>query len=89
MTSTNNIHSLIDQLNTDCCDFDDTQNNPEDEQNVMNDVDPDVNFYQRISCDCKYYQDCVLECTSDQKETMSIIHLNSRSVYANFDSIKM
>lgn len=53
---------------------------------MLTDVDPDMHFYN-ICHNCKYYHDENV-ITLDKPECMSIIPLNSRSLYANFEHIK-
>lgn len=56
-------------------------------QDVEHDIDPDNNFFTSFDSDCCYY-------TSEQFNkinrisNLSVIHINSRSLYANFTNIK-
>lgn len=58
--------------------------NEEKLNSVVNDIDPDKNFYRNITNVCKYHQDLKFA-TND---TFSIIHFNSRSLQANFEHVK-
>lgn len=51
--------------------------------NMVNDVDPDLHFYNHILCNCKYYHDEQIKALN-KADHMSILHLNCRSSYANF-----
>lgn len=51
-----------------------------------NDIDPDVNLYKDWSSGSKYYTENQFNKLS--LSGLSIIHFNSRSLYANFEQIK-
>ena len=51
-----------------------------------NDIDPDANFYKDWNPGSKYYTENLFNELS--LDGFSIIHFNSRSLYANFDQIK-
>lgn len=57
-------------------------------QDIENDIDPDNNFYNVINDSCNYYSDDQFNNRIKTEQKLSIIHFNSRSLYANFDSIK-
>ncbi|KAL7374674.1 hypothetical protein ABVT39_005135 [Epinephelus coioides] len=52
-----------------------------------NDIDPDNNFFSTINNNC-YYTDEQYNQTINTDNKLSIIHFNSRSMYANFSNIK-
>jgi len=52
------------------------------------DIDPENNFFTRSVNDCQYYTEDDYNCTFKDVNTFSVIHFNSRSLYANFDHIK-
>lgn len=55
--------------------------------NKLKDVDPDMHFFNNICNNCKYYNDNDI-LFLNKPENMSIIHLNCRSLYANFEQLK-
>ncbi|XP_013868123.1 uncharacterized protein LOC106520513 [Austrofundulus limnaeus] len=56
--------------------------------NIDTDIDPDNNFLDYLNDNCHYYtDDNYSQCVKSDKE-MSIIHFNSRSLYANYEKIK-
>lgn len=52
------------------------------------DIDPDNNFLSSINNNCSYYTDEQFNQNVNIKGKLSIIHFNSRSLYANFTNIK-
>lgn len=57
-------------------------------QDLEKDIDPDKNFLCNIMDNCQYYNQEQYNQTFATRETLSIIHFNSRSLYANFNNIK-
>ena len=57
---------------------------------MEHDIDPDNNFFLNINNDnkCCYYTDDQYNRDITSKGKLSIIHFNSRSMYANFNNIK-
>lgn len=55
---------------------------------IENDIDPDNNFFSNITDNCCYYTDEQYNQTIKTDNKLSIIHFNSRSMYANFSNIK-
>lgn len=55
--------------------------------NMLNNVDPDIHFYNSISHNCKYYRNEQIK-TLNKADHMSIMHLHCRSLYANFEYVK-
>ena len=51
------------------------------------DLDPDEHLFNNITSDCEYYSDEKFRCI-DTNGAFSIIHLNSRSLYKNYNNIK-
>lgn len=58
------------------------------EQDMENDVDPVNNFFASINNNCHYYTDEQFNSSIKTEQQSSIIHFNSRILYANFHSIK-
>ena len=61
------------------------------EHNTMDlelDIDPDINLFSNINNSCKYYTTEEYNHNIKADGKLSIIHINSRSLYANFKSIK-
>lgn len=52
------------------------------------DIDPDCNFFSSIDKNCCYYTDEQYNKVIKHMGKLSIIHFNSRSLYANFKKIK-
>ena len=52
------------------------------------DIDPDTNFFINMNNNCSYYTEEQLNNTIMTEQGLSIIHLNSRSLYANFESLQ-
>ena len=52
------------------------------------DIDPDNNFFSSLDNNCCYYTDSQFNQNIKVDGKLSIIHFNSRSLYANFVSIK-
>ena len=52
------------------------------------DIDPDTNFFINMNNNCSYYTEEQLNNTIMTEKGLSIIHLNSRSLYANFESLQ-
>lgn len=59
-----------------------------DLQNTEIDIDPENNFFTRSVNDCQYYTEDHYNGNFKNVNTFSVIHFNSRSLYANFDNIK-
>lgn len=55
---------------------------------LENDIDPENNFFSNINYECCYYTDEQFNQTIITDNKLSIIHFNSRSLYANFSNIK-
>ena len=51
-------------------------------------TDPENNLFFNINADCGYYTDGQYNKTIKGDQKLSIIHFNSRSLYANFHNIK-
>ncbi len=54
---------------------------------MMDEIDPDNNFYAKFSHSCKYYSETDFNKCIDMQNKISLIHFNCRSLYANYDSI--
>ena len=52
------------------------------------DIDPENNFFKNISDNCGYYTEEKFNKSIQLDKGLSIIHFNSRSLYANFGEIK-
>lgn len=52
------------------------------------DIDPDSNFFDHLNNTCCYYTDDQYNLKIKPDQGMSIIHFNSRSLYANHQNIK-
>lgn len=52
------------------------------------DIDPDINFFSNINNSCKYYTTEQFNHNINTDGKLSIVHINGRSLYANFKSIK-
>lgn len=70
-------------------------NNDQDQQELKtfdyidyNSQDPDNNFFYTINNNCRYYTDDQYNKIIKSNGKLSIIHFNSRSLYANFNNIK-
>ncbi|XP_013856520.1 uncharacterized protein LOC106512449, partial [Austrofundulus limnaeus] len=57
-------------------------------QDKENDLDPENNFFYNIGNNCCYYSTQQYNLTVNADNKFSIIHFNSRSLYANFKHIK-
>jgi len=57
-------------------------------QDMENDINPVNNFFANINNNCQYYTDEQFNSSIKTEHQLSIIHFNSRSLYANFNSIK-
>ncbi|XP_061906913.1 uncharacterized protein LOC133652321 isoform X1 [Entelurus aequoreus] len=57
-------------------------------QDLENDIDPDTNFFSHISNNCFYYTDDQYNSNITCDNKLSIVHFNSRSLYANYNNIK-
>jgi len=55
---------------------------------LENDIDPENNFLSNINNDCCYYTEEQFNQSIKMDSKMSLIHFNSRSLYANFNNIK-
>ena len=51
-------------------------------------IDPDNNFFNDIKLNCKYYTESQLKHSISNKNGLSIIHFNCRSLNANFTKIE-
>ena len=56
---------------------------------IENDIDPDNHFFSTIRDNCRYYTDEQFNQDITLESKLSIIHFNSRSMYANFNDIKV
>ncbi len=54
----------------------------------MRPIDPENNFFHSINNNCLYYSDDLFNNIIKTEHKLSIIHFNSRSLYANFHNIK-
>lgn len=57
-------------------------------QDIENDIDPENNLFHNINNNCSYYTEDEFNVTFQSDDNISIIHFNSRSLYANFLNIK-
>ena len=57
-------------------------------QDMENDIDPENNLLNNINNSCNYFTEEQFNVTCQSEENISIIHFNSRSLYANFLNIK-
>lgn len=57
-------------------------------QNLVDDIDPDNNFFANTNNICSYYTDTQFNRMVNTEHKISIIHFNSRSLYSNFLHIK-
>ena len=57
-------------------------------QDMEEDIDPENNFFNDIVDNCCYYTTDQYNRTVKVDNKLSIIHFNSRSLNANFNSIK-
>ncbi|KAL7373405.1 hypothetical protein ABVT39_006045 [Epinephelus coioides] len=55
---------------------------------IENDIDPENNFFHNIKNNCYYYTEEQFNNTIKSGNKISVIHFNSRSLYANFENIK-
>lgn len=55
---------------------------------LENGIDPEKNFFTNIRIDCQYYSEDQFNSKINTNNKISMIHFNSRSLYANFNSIK-
>ena len=76
---------ILDHNNMELKTFQYTDHNLRD---IENDIDPDNNFFSNINDNCCYYTDEQYNQTIKTDNKLSIIHFNSRSMYANFNNIK-
>ena len=53
------------------------------------DINPDNNFFSSLNNNCCYYTDSQFNQNINVDGKLSIIHFNSRSLYANFVNIKI
>lgn len=56
-------------------------------QDLENDIDPVNNFFLNTNSNCFYYNNEQFNCSVKTEKQFSIIHFNSRSLYANFHNI--
>ena len=54
----------------------------------LNDVDPESHVFNHFGDTCKYYTDDQVKDNVELDNSFSIIHFNSRSMYANFSEIR-
>lgn len=54
----------------------------------VSEIDPDNNFFDNTNIDCQYYTVSKFNNNINVANKISLIHLNSRSLPANFDSIQ-
>ena len=52
------------------------------------DIDPDINFFDHFASNCYYYTESNFIDKFKLDRGISMIHLNSRSMYKHFDTIK-
>lgn len=64
-----------------------SQYNEHNTLNMENQIDPDNQFLNSINNNCRYYTNDQLNNISKDGQ-LSIIHINCRSLYANFTDIK-
>ena len=83
--NTNIMQRIIDCNNLELQSLEYTDHNSYD---MENDLDPDNNFFATINDNCRYYTDEQYNQIIKTDGNISIIHFNSRSLYANFNSIK-
>lgn len=57
-------------------------------QDVEYSIDPDNNFFSSTSNNCLYYTEDQFNNSIKRNDELSLIHVNSRSLYAHFDQIK-
>lgn len=55
---------------------------------IVNDTDPDTNFYSKININCEYYTEVEYNKQIKMNDALSIIHFNSRSLYTKLGKIK-
>lgn len=55
---------------------------------LQQDLDPDQNLLNNINTNCCYYTDQQYNININYEHGISIIHINSRSLFANFQNIK-
>ncbi len=55
---------------------------------MENDIEPDNNFFNSLNNNCCYYTEEQFNRAINKDGKLSIIHINSRSLYANFSNIK-
>ena len=91
--STNTIHPSQNYLTHISADHEGTtlntfQHNDHHQLDNENDIDPVNNFFHNTDIDCRYYTEEQFNKDINSQDKISIIHFNSRSMYANFQSIK-
>ena len=57
-------------------------------QDMEDNIDPENNFFCNINADCGYYTAEQYNKTIKADQKLSMIHFNSRSLYANFQNIQ-
>ena len=57
-------------------------------QDISEDIDPECNFFLNVNDNCSYYSEDQFINNIKLDQSISIIHFNSRSLYANFSNIK-
>lgn len=57
-------------------------------QDMENNIDPENNLFCNINISCRYYTENQYNATIREEKNISIIHFNTRSLYANFHKMK-
>ncbi len=57
-------------------------------ENIINNIDPGIIFFNNVNINCNYYMDSQFKRMIKSDLILSIIHFNSRSLYANLHHIK-
>ena len=65
-----------------------TSNQQQSSEDPNNEFDPDEHFYYNGINKCGYYTEDQFNKDINMDGKLSIIHFNSRSLYANFDKIQ-
>lgn len=87
-THTGDSHSLQSLVEYEHLELNTFQYTEHHSQDMENDIDPENNFFANINNNCNYYTDEQFNRSIKTEQQLSIIHFNSRSLYANFHSIK-
>ena len=93
ITNTTQTHSGNNNVTQNITEYEDLELNPfqyteHHPQDIENDIDPENNFFPNIKNNCYYYTEEQFNNTIKSGNKISIIHFNSRSLYANFENIK-